>query len=179
MHLPFGITQPAIVWQTLHHKPVFGGMGENAKLLWPAGYKDRMKSSMVKALIAAARDPEEPIPDVKAVHRERFLQDGFRWVILHRDLAESDSRNWGQHRRLSVEDVQQVGIQATRRLVKLLGEPVAVEGVLVMWDLRGGSVAPEALRPDDTRLYTRTWVSERPPVYEQVLRETGRMESPK
>ncbi|MEY3214106.1 MAG: hypothetical protein RIT28_4587 [Pseudomonadota bacterium] len=179
MHLPFGITQPAIVWQTLHHKPLFGGMGENAKLLWPDGYKDRMKSSMVKALIAAARDPEEPIPAVKPVHRERFLQDGFRWVILHRDLAESDSRNWGQHRRLSAEDVEQVGIQATRRLVGLLGEPVAVDGVLVIWDLRGGSVPTEALRPDDTKLYTRTWVSERPPVYEQVLRETGRMESPK
>ncbi|MCK6525618.1 hypothetical protein L6R49_29800, partial [Myxococcota bacterium] len=143
-------------------------------------YKDRMKSSMVKALIAAARDPNEPVPAVKPVHRERFLQDGFRWIVLHRDLAESDSRNWGQQLRLSPEDVQKVGIQATRRLVGLLGEPVVVDGVLVIWDLRGGAEpVPDALRPDDTRLYTRTWVSERPPVYEQVLRETGRMESPK
>ena len=34
-------------------------------------------------------------------------------------------------------------------------------------------------RADLYAWHARTWVSERPPVYEQVLRETGRMESPK
>lgn len=56
---------------------------------------------------------------------------------------------------------------------------MAVEDALVIWDLRRESVAPEALRPDDKKLYTRTWRSETSPEYEQVLPHKGHMEAPK
>lgn len=180
MHLPFGFTHIAIVWQTLHHKPLFGGMGENAQVLWPEGYKTRLKSKAVKALIIAARNSHEPLPHVTDAQRAQLVKDGFRWVVLQRDLAESDNYDWEQRMQLKKGgDVEQLGISATRRLVDLLGQPVAVEDEIVIWDLRGGAVVPEALRPDEKKLYTRTWQSEIPPEYEQVLHETGRMESPR
>jgi hypothetical protein len=180
MHLPFGFTHIAIVWQTLHHKPLFGGMGENAQVLWPEGYKTRLKSKAVKALIIAARNSHEPLPHITDAQRAQLVQDGFRWVVLQRELAESYNYDWEQRMQLRKGgDAEQLGISATRRLVDLLGPPAAVEDEIVIWDLRGGAVVPEALRPDEKKLYTRTWQSEIPPEYEQVLRETGRMETQK
>jgi hypothetical protein len=180
MHLPFGFSQSSIVWQTVHQKPLFGGMGENAQVLWPEGYTTRLRSKAIKALIIASRNSREPLPHLTDAERALLVEDGTRWVVLHRGLAEAENFDWEQRTQIRQEgDPAKLGISATRRVVDLLGPPVAVEDALVIWDLRRESVAPEALRPDDKKLYTRTWRSETSPEYEQVHPNKGHMEAPK
>ncbi|MCB9791907.1 MAG: hypothetical protein H6741_04195 [Alphaproteobacteria bacterium] len=174
IHMPFGITQPSIVWQTVHGQPLFGGMGENASLLWPEGFENRLRNSFVKALISAARDPREVRP-YNTGQRERMQAEGFRWVVLHRDLVEADIYKWAYGRTLPEEERDQAGLEVTRAMVELLGPPTAVEGAIVTWDLTGQAIAPPALAPTEEALYTRSW--ERPPMpdYEKTLREKGRL----
>ncbi|MCB9759033.1 MAG: hypothetical protein H6739_04270 [Alphaproteobacteria bacterium] len=174
LHLPFGITQPAIVWQTIHHQPLFGGMGENAPLLWPEGFNNRLRNSFVRALIAAARHPGPP-EVYNAGQRERLQQEGFRWVVLHRDLVEADIYKWARGRDLPEQERDQAGLDATRTLVELLGPPTALEGPIVTWDLWHESEAPPALRPTEAALYERTWSAPPMPAYEKILREKGRL----
>lgn len=174
IHLPFGITQPAIVWQTIHHQPLFGGMGENASLLWPDGFKDRLRNSFVRSLVNAARHPDKPDP-FNANQKQRFVAEGFRWVVLHRDLVESDIHHWAYGRDLPPEERQKAGMQAADTLVGLLGDPAAIDGPMVIWDLVGGATFDESLRYAPERLALRTWESPPMPEYEEKLREAGRL----
>ena len=79
MHLPFGFSQSSIVWQTVHQKPLFGGMGENAQVLWPEGYTTRLRSKAIKALIIASRNSREPLPHLTDAERALLVEDGTRW----------------------------------------------------------------------------------------------------
>jgi hypothetical protein len=182
IHLPFGINQPAIVWQTIHGQPTFGGMGESARLLWPPGFERRLSNDLVRFLRRSTVRPERATLPSSARGLELLRQDGFRWVVLHRDLVESENR----HRldtalpsaALDVAALRALPLAATERIIEALGAPVAVEGPLVVWDLQGGAEPPPDLRASPELLRERTWEAEAPPAHEQLLRSRGRLRDP-
>ncbi len=184
VHLPFGINQPSIVWQTVHHQPIFGGMGENARILWPEGFEDKLKNPLVRFLRRATRDPEGAKVPVSDQGRMQLRNDGFRWVVLHRNLVESENRDRlppGEDAKLpgrvylDQEAFLLLPFQAMDRITEVLGPPVAVDGPLVVWDLVGGAEPPGALEADSARLAERSWESEAPPSYESLLKSQGRL----
>ena len=182
IHLPFGINQPAIIWQTIHGQPIFGGMGENARLLWPEGFEDRIKIDLIRFLRRSTRDPVTAEPPTTERGLIELRRDGFRWVVLHRDLVETENRDRlpagprGQSAvSLTLEALQRLPFQATDAISRALGPPVAVDGPLVVWDLLGGAQAPPSLAPSPEHLAERSWQVEGPPAYEQLLQSQGRL----
>jgi hypothetical protein len=179
IHLPFGPSQPNIVWQVLHERPLWGGMGENANLLWPAGYRRRLKNSFFKALLHAMDEDrptniERPYVPVQRVMIER---EGFRWVILDRAILMQETRLKKGAAGLGelVEDVQQIVF----RLSQTIGsDPVVAEDRFVVWDLLDRAVAPPELQPSLERLTAVTWELVDVPAYEKALVESGRADRP-
>ena len=127
----------------------------------------------MRALLEATRDPEE-FHAYSTRQREIFQEEGFRWVILHRDLAESEAIRYAR-RSLKEEERAEWAIASTRRLVEVLGEPTAVEGTYVSWDLLGEAQTPPGLEASEETLYSRVWESPPMPAYEDALREAGRL----
>ena len=168
IHLPFGISQPAIIWQTHHEQKLFGGMGENARLLWPDGFKNRLRNSFVSALVESVRTRGE-VQDYSQGQRERFQAEGFRWVVLHRDLAEVDVRQWAKQPMSDAERVEAV-FDITAALVEILGDPAHVDGAYVLWDLEGEL---ETTTPPE--LWEQTWPAHEGTAYERALKERGRL----
>jgi hypothetical protein len=180
IHLPLGVNQPAIIWQTQHGQPVFGGMGENARALWPEGFDARLKLPFMRYLARAVDHPERATLTKRERGRTQLVEEGFRWVVLHRDLVESVQ--FQRSRMAQGAGIRSdLGVAATRALVDGLGDPVAVEGALVLWQLTPGSgqkiQVPTGLAPSPERLYQKSWTGERPPAYEDVLRSRGRLDA--
>ena len=172
IELPIGMSRISIAWQPVHQQPVWGGMGENAKLLWPKGFEKRTKNSFIRMLVAATRSPDVALTlSLRPGERESLEQEGFRWVVLDRMLVESMAR----HDR-DIPDINAFLTKVVHTLSARLGGPTAVEGALVVWDLRRQSEAPAALQPDEATLYDHTWTPERPPAYEENLQSMGRFE---
>jgi hypothetical protein len=174
LHLPLGVTHRSIVWQTFHEQPLFGGMGENAPLLWPEGYKNRLRNSFVRTLIRATRDPGAD-PNYHPAQRTRLQDEGYRWIVLHRDLVELELPRWRPGRRMAQDQRIAGQVEVTARLVSILGEPSAVEDELVTWDLLSESQPPPAISYTASRLGERTWDSDQMAEYEHVLRKKGRI----
>jgi hypothetical protein len=179
IHLPFGPSQPNIVWQILHKRPLWGGMGENASLLWPEGYRRRLKNSFFKSLLRAVDAPGQIRLDRPYVPVQRTMveREGFRWVVLDRAITLQELRlkggvaEWGD-----LEDQVQTILAA---LSQTLGaEPVAAEDRFVLWDLQERAVAPAALKPTLERLSAVDWDLVDVPAYEQALVESGRAKRP-
>jgi hypothetical protein len=184
VHLPFGVNQSAIVWQTIHGQPIFGGMGENAPLLWPEGFDKKLANPLIRFLRMSTRRPEAATAPSGERGLELLREDGFRWVILHRDLVESenlerlppsDTGRLLARDYLSREALERLPFEASERIAELLGPPLAVEGPLVIWDLSGEGAAPSGLEANAARLAERNWESEAPPAYEKLLESQGRL----
>ncbi len=182
IHLPFGINQPAIIWQTVHGQPIFGGMGENARLLWPEGFEARVKIDLIRFLRRATIDPERAEPPATQRGLLQLQGEGFRWVVLHRDLVEAENRDrlpGGPRGDSSVAldpaALERLPFLTTDAISEALGPPTAVEGALVVWDLQGGAQSPAALAPSPERLAERSWEIEGPPSYEELLQAQGRL----
>ena len=167
LDMPFGVYSDAVVWQTFHEQPLFGGMGENAPLLWPEGMKARTRKPLVNTLMKASKRPQEEPKPLPASAVERFVDDGFRWVVLHRDLVRQPAREKRDLRALSVE-----------RFEELLGPPTAVGGALVIWDLTGAAVAPEDFAPTEAHLEAPYTVPDPRPEYERALEDAGHLQRP-
>ena len=162
LDLPFGIYSEAVIWQTFHEQPLFGGMGENAPLLWPEGMKERTREPFVHALIGAAKRPDRPVEVLPSSARDPIVADGFRWVVLHRDLV-----------RQPVREKRDLRARTLDNFVELLGAPTATDGSLVVWDLQGTATAPEHLRATDERLEAPYTIPDPRPEYEKRLEEGG------
>jgi hypothetical protein len=179
IHLPFGPSQPNIVWQVLHERPLWGGMGENANLLWPTGYRRRLKNSFFKALLRVIdEDPsanaERPYVPVQRVMIER---EGFRWVILDRAILMQEMRL--KRGRTNIGELAERTHQIVLGLSQTIGtEPVVAEDRFVVWDLLDRAVAPPELQPTLERLTAVTWELVDVPAYEKALVESGRAERP-
>ena len=122
LFLPVGIQHDALMWQTTFQRPMFGGMGESAKIFWPVGYRRRLHDPFVTALTMAARGrlpSRPPTPE----DRDPIRALGFRWVVLRLDLvAEQGGLDAPDPARSAVGDV--IG-----------SVPMAADERVVVWDL--------------------------------------------
>jgi len=165
LHLPFGVYGEQVAWMAVHERPMFGGMAENAPLLWPEGFRERLKNRFVQGLVHAVRGPlldegergGAPAGDPRA-HREALVDEGYQWVVLDRELAGLEVAR--SRRRLDKSDVDpaKVAAEQVAGLSALLGAPSAVDGALVTWHLEGVVQAPEGLTATEERLKDPSWV---------------------
>jgi hypothetical protein len=178
VHLPFGVTQPSIVWQTIHGQPLYGGMGENAAVLWPEGFRERMRNSFMLSLLRATRNPDlEPrSPTYNPYQRNLMESEGFRWVVLHRDLLEMEfEKHLSPHEEGAARSNADLALE---RLAVLLGPAVATDGPLVIWDLSGEAEATEAIRPVSGWQEEHRWPGFMLNEYERALGAAGRIDEP-
>ena len=174
LDLPWSVTQTSIIHQTQHGLPLFGGMGENAAAFWPPEQKQRLKNRFLKSLVWATRYPLREPREAQDPHGSAFLRNqGFRWVILHRDLVDAESNRF--IRKLTVEQREVVPFEAQRRLEAILGPPLAQEGPILVWALDDVAPPPEALQPQPDTLWKRTWSPPDMLPYERRLQEMGRL----
>lgn len=177
IELPIGMARISIAFQPVHEQPVFGGMAENARLFWPEGFDKRLNNSFIRFLREATRDPGAR-REYEEADRASLEAEGFRWVVLDRHMVDSSWHHSPTWRRRSQAERDQASFIAQDFLREVLGEPDAVDGTLVVWDLEGAVQVPPELRPTETNLSTRTWPQEDMPEYEEHLRELGRAEGP-
>ena len=177
IELPIGVSKISIAYQPVHGQPVFGGMGESASVLWPPGFNRRMSNTFIQFLRSMTRDPQQPTPYQKTAITT-FKAEGFRFVVMDRQLLESTlhRRRWGAN--ATVEERQNAAFIAQDMMIRHLGEPWAVEGRLVVWDLVGDADSPAGLEPTAEKLSARSWEAEEMPEYERHLRELGRLVDP-
>jgi len=174
IELPIGLARPSIAHQAVHGQPTFGGMGENAPLLWPEGFKERLKIPFIRWLQGITRDPGSARAwadgDLAPLRAE-----GFRWVLLDRQLVDADIHRWRWGREAEATALGQAPFLVTEAITARLGPPVAMSGPLVVWALGEHGAVPPALRPTTQKLGTRTWSMDFMPAHEAHLRALGRL----
>jgi hypothetical protein len=180
VEMPLGIGRISIAWQGVHGQPTYGGMAENASLFWPEGYKERLRDNrFVRALKRLTRQPDEfdccENPSIQK-GMDSLVTEGFRWVVLDRHLVDSDLHRYPYGRNASISQVMSAPFDVQAHLIEALGEPTAVDGSLVVWDLLGSSSPPVDLTPTVENLSHRSWPMDDMPAYEAHLRSQGRIE---
>ncbi len=154
IELPIGMARETIIWQTVHGQPTLGGMGENATVFWPEGFRKRLMNPFLRFSRYVLRNPKRRVgyrpSDIK-----ELTDAGFRWMVLDRMLVDSQEVGRAERRGLIPRDG--LSLEVTLAMVDVIGTPVAVDGPLVVWDLLGGEVWPEPLTPTDLMLTTRIW----------------------
>lgn len=125
-----------LYYQTVHERPIFGGMLEgNTRFTPPALITLRAKNSLWRALEHATRPGPprrgEQGVQVRAEDRAALGALGYRYVVLRLDAVDERA----------VEGV-------TRRLGSLLGPPVYEDARAVIFAPWGGERPCEGLRPD-------------------------------
>lgn len=140
--LPFGASDDALVHQTFHGQPMFGGMGDREADMLPEGYRRRLQNSFIVMLGGTLNDEETPIAYTRADREE--IAATYRWVWLSRRYAPPVWKRVGYDPEAK-----------RRRLIEELGRPVAEEQGYSLWDLRRpipadapGLRADAAPRPD-------------------------------
>lgn len=123
IYLPYGATDEAMIHQTHHGQPIFGGMGEREADMRPVAYSERLKNSFIVMLGGTLNDKEPPL----AYTREdrEAIAETYRWVWFDRRYGPPMWR--------------QIGYDAEgkyRRLLLELGEPTRESKAYVLWDLR-------------------------------------------
>lgn len=179
IELPIGLSRVSVAWQAVHRQPTWGGMGENAKVLWPPGFERRQKNSFIRFLKAVTRDPDNA-KTMKFEESDRIAlqREGFRWVVLDRQLVDSEAKRAQEmlgKERVNAEDLV---FRTTASMTARLGDPTAADGALLVWDLEKQATPPAGLRVDPEDLNIRSWPTEDMPEYERHLRELGRVEGP-
>ncbi len=120
--LPFGANDDAMVHQTFHGQPLFGGMGEREADMRPAAYDARLKNSFVIMLGGTLNDTETPIAYTAEDRAE--ISSLFRWVWFDRRYGPPLWRELGYD-----------ADRKYRRLVRELGQPVTETRAFALWDL--------------------------------------------
>ena len=162
--LPIGYVRPSIMWQAIHEEPTFGGMGENARIFLPKAHLKRLNNSFIRYLSKVSFDP-----DTTAAYsfkdRERIEEQGFRFVLLDREILEMELLLMGKDqgdRSTLVFDIQ-------RELNRRFGEPAAANGAYVLWDM----AAAQSTRVSNQFEYT--WSKSSITKYEQELQKRNRL----
>ena len=132
VELPFEEPDGYMVWQTFHRRPSLGGRTASIPAYWPEGTRQRLEQPFFSALRTAGHGRS-----AAQVSSDAARAEGFRWVALWRG---------------SLHGGDQQASRAVQALHVLLGPPVAVDGGLVLWDLEGRAVPPEATAATAARL---------------------------
>ena len=174
IELPIGMARLSIAWQPVHGQPTFGGMAENAPVFHPPGFRQRLANSFILYLRRVTRDPDRGF-DYDLEDLQALKDEGFRWVVLDRQLVDSEITRGSFSRRMPPQAVDRAPFYAQDNLSGHLGPPVMAEERLVVWDLVGGAVVPPELVPDADDLQVRSWPKKEMPEYEALMRARGRI----
>jgi hypothetical protein len=123
IYLPFRANEDAMIYQTRHGQPIFGGMGEREPDLRPAGYSARLQNDFIRMLAGTLNDTEPPVAYTLA--DRQAIEAQFRWVWFDRRYAPPAWSALGY----DLEGKYQ-------RLVSELGEPVVSDPNYALFDLR-------------------------------------------
>ena len=86
LELPFSWTQAHLYWQTVHERPMLGGMLENNSVFAPEeAVKLREDNTFVAALVQLARSEGTTTMNWTASDREAVGALGYKYVVLQRD----------------------------------------------------------------------------------------------
>lgn len=169
LFLPFRIQHDGLIWQTFFDLPTFGGMGESAPVLWPKQFKRQLSTPIAQALRLASTG-SEPVPTLPGDALQPLRGHGFRWVVLRRDLVHIEQMHLA-----SIPDPE----ESVRRVSAVLGEPVGVDGSVVLWDLAAEKwTPPAAYQPTPESLSDAGWTPTPPPEWSTRLSEQGRSGRP-
>lgn len=182
IELPIGMNRASIAWQPVHGQPVWGGMGENAPVLWPDGMRARFKNNFIRFLQDVTRDPfGAQDRGFRPADLEKLRGEGFRWVVLDRSLAEALLSMRLPADRVAAGGAEDTTAAAVGVMMEWLGEPLLVEGPLVVWDVGAPGLpvpaVPEPLQASPERLRLHDWSRDDTPAYETRLTELGRMKA--
>jgi len=121
LELPFSWTQAHLYWQTVHQRPIFGGMLENNELFAPEeSVKLREDNSFVAGLLALTRSAGEIPLSFSREDEETFGKLGYRYVVLERDAFNPPPNLPGLADNAARARLRRMRQQLTRAL----GEPV-------------------------------------------------------
>ncbi len=85
VELPYGFTQAHLFYQTVHGRPILGGMAEGTPILEPAEMRQlRDGNTWLRALIDASRS-DGPAPAWEAADRQAVHDLGYRYLLLQKD----------------------------------------------------------------------------------------------
>ena len=86
LELPFSWTQAHLYWQTVHERPMMGGMLENNEVFAPEeAVALREDNTFVAALVSLSRSEGSTTKDWTAADRAAVGALGYRYVVLERD----------------------------------------------------------------------------------------------
>ena len=169
IELPMMVPRKSLMFQWAHRQVLFGGMGENARVFWPDGFKHRMGNHFVRALRTAVRT-EDGVGEYEAQDRAIVVADGMRWVVLDRRALMDAVARTGWYR-IRPESREGAAARTVARLNASLGDPVAVDGGLVVWDLKSGPTFDGALSPRDQALTSTEWTGGDWAAFEDAIEE--------
>ncbi|MEC7984515.1 MAG: glycosyltransferase family 39 protein [Myxococcota bacterium] len=161
IELPIGYVRESILWQAVHKRPTFGGMGENLSLFHTPEHKARLKKPLYrylrKIVFFPHRDFEPPSLDLA-------LREGFRFVVLDRRIVS------GIYMRNGHKNTEERLEQLIQRLNDLFGQPWLEEDAYLVWNI-GKSL------PNSTRLPVTgaKWEKQLPSKLEQRLLDLNRL----
>lgn len=157
IELPYSWTQAHLYYQTLHGRPILGGMIENNPVFTPdESVKLRQENPFVVNLLQLARVETEDLRPWTPADRDAVGALGYRYVLLQRDAYVVSAQ---EH--TLVDDVQRTRLRRVNTLLaEMLGEPVYQDARVVLYAPWGGaSPCAEAPPPPDTVALGRMAIS--------------------
>lgn len=148
IELPHGFTQAHLLYQTLHGRPILGGMAEATPILEPASMRAlRDGNTWLEALLDASRSDLPPKAWSEA-DRLAIRDLGYRYVLLQKDAfvhaTGSDGRDQG-------EVTHAVRLRRLGSVLPELAGPVVYEDARAALYAPWGDPAPcgpDEVRPD-------------------------------
>ena len=161
VELPIGMVRESILWQSVHKKPMFGGMGENLPLLIPKQHRLRLRAPLYTYLRKIVMDPTRKRSKPML---NRALREGFRFIVVDMRLVN------GLYLRYPEEKREKRKEQLVEKLKNLLGDIWLVEGPYRVWDLHNQAPSTEVLE------YTPSGIGMQRSRLEQKLFELNRLD---
>ncbi len=146
IELPYAWTQAHLYYQTVHGRPILGGMIENNPVFTPEGLRELEEdNSFVRWLFAVSRgETPPPRPDPADVEAVREL--GYRYVVMQRDalVIERDDDS------LMDNAIRRRARRLEGELAEVLGSPVYSDARIVIFAPWGGGspCASAPVEPD-------------------------------
>lgn len=151
IELPFSWTQAHLYWQTVHERPILGGMLENNELFAPEeAVSLREDNTFVSSLLTLARSEGSEMEQYTQADKAAVGALGYRYVVLQRDAFNPPPNSPGL-----ADNAIRARLRRMRQLLaKALGEPVYEDARVNIYAPWGGEVpcALEGLEQDEKTL---------------------------
>jgi len=132
--LPYGRDHEPLLHQTVHRRPLLGGMNARSSSLVPQEQRAfREENQWMKALLLAARNPS-PSESWAPEHKAQVAELGYRWVLARKDVLGKNASGPGQARWIRY---------IRHRLSELAGPVVYEDDDFILYAPWGGTVTCE------------------------------------